>query len=134
MAAISNLLINDGVPAAHTFSPYQSVPPAWADTVANLAASLQATIKILGMKRDVKAGLMKFTIEVQIPVGEVITGSNSSGYSAAPKQAFVLKSQTTFFLPLRSTSAQRKDLRSFTSNIVGNPVFTALVDNLEIPY
>lgn len=134
MAAISNLLINDGVPVAHTFVPYQTSPPAWSDSQATLAAVLQPSIKLLSIKRDTKQGLMKFTLEVAVPVGEVVTGSNSSGYSAAPKVAFVLKGQLTAFLPLRSTSAQRKDLRSFISNAVGNPVISALFDNLELPY
>ena len=137
MSAIGNIAINDGqaTPVLHTFVPYQTTPlPAWNDTVTGLSTVLQSTIKVLAAKCDTKSGLFKVTLEIALPVGEVVTGQNAAGYTAAPKVAFVAKCVQTWFLPLRSTEQQRKDLRVLTNGLLSAGQVTALLEKLEIPY
>lgn len=136
MSAIANIAILDGqaTPVTHTFIPYATSPnPAWREAQSGLALVGQPWIVIV-IKPDTGTGLNKVRITMDLPALELITGSNSSGYTAAPKIAYDNKVVMDFFLPSRGTSAQRKDLRVLTSNLMLNSQVVDIIENLVFPY
>jgi len=80
------------------------------------------------------ASLEKIRVKVVIPALETATGNNADGYTAAPRLAYSLASVQDFIVPLRATTAQRKDLVAFTRNAIANAQITdALYDGVR-PY
>lgn len=134
MAAIGNIVINDGqaAPVAHTFFPVTSGPKTlWRENISNLNILGQGTISLDYVH---KAELHKLRLALRLPALEVVTGSNSSGYSAAPKVAYINTFSADIILPSRSTAAQRKDLRVLLSNLLLNAIVADQIDNLNVPY
>lgn len=136
MAAIAPIVILDGqaVPVSHTFNPITSgVSSLFRESITNLALIGQGWLGI-NVKKDNGNGLNKVILTLDLPALEVITGSNSSGYSAAPKIGYENKAVVTFFLPSRATSQQRKDLRVLLANSLLNAQVIDVIENVVAPY
>lgn len=136
MTAIAAITINDGAttPVAHTFYPVSSTPDAsYRENIAGLALVGQGTIKA-AIKSDNGNGLNKVRLTIDLPALEVVTGSNSLGYSAAPKVAYSDKVNVDFILPSRGTGQQRKDLRILLTNLLANAQVIDMIENLNPSY
>jgi len=136
MSAIAPIVINDGqaTPVAHTFNPVKSGPVSqFRENISSLALIGQGTIDTK-VVLDSGNGLNKVTLTLTLPALEVSTGSNTQGYTAAPKVGYTNKVSMTFFLPTRGTAAQRTDLRTMARNLLANPQLIDVVDNVLIPY
>ena len=136
MSAIANIAIQDGqgTPVTHTFYPIQTGPTTkLRENLTALPTLGQGVVSVV-TRLDGKAGLNRVRVVLELPALEAETGANSSGYTAAPKVAYMNKVTAEFILPSRGTAAQRKDLRTLMSNLVLNAVVSDSIDNLNQPY
>lgn len=136
MSAIAAITINDGAatPVAHTFNPVVSSPNAiWRENINGLALIGQGSVKC-SVIPDKGNGLNKVRLTMDLPALEVVTGQNSSGYSAAPKVAYSDKVNVDFILPSRGTGQQRKDLRTLLINLLANAQIIDAIENLNAQY
>lgn len=126
MSAISNIVVFDGAatPVSHTLVPVSvsreknKVTATWRE-----AATGVPTIAQVGCVMTLeltKTGVYRLESRVTVPVQEVVTGSNSAGYSAAPKVAYVNTVVTTGLFHERSDVAGRRLVRQMAVNIDGN--------------
>ena len=136
MSAIANIAIQDGqgTPVTHTFYPIQTGPTTkLRENLTALPTLGQGVVSVV-TRLDGKAGLNRVRVVLELPALEAETGANSSGYTAAPKVAYMNKATVEFILPSRGTAAQRKDLRTLLSNLVKDAVVSDSIDNLNQPY
>lgn len=123
---MANIVAYDGAatPVAHTLLPVSvtreksKVTALWRESLAGVPVYAQVrcsmTLELL------KSGVYKVTRRVEVPIQEVVTGSNSAGYSAAPKVAYVNTDENTGFFHERSDAAGRRLVRQLGINIDGN--------------
>lgn len=126
MSAIANIVAYDGAatPVAHTLVPVSvsreksKVTAIWREALAGVPVYAQVrttmTLELL------KSGVYRLTSRVEVPVQEVVTGSNSAGYSAAPKVAYINTTETVGLYHERSDVAGRRLCRQLAINIDGN--------------
>lgn len=149
MSAIGNITVFDGAatPVSHTLIPISverdkgKLVAKWREQIASLP--VEAQIYATATVEKTKAGTVISTLEVGVPVMEAIAGSNASGYTAAPKVAYVDKDVWTSYAHPRSTLMSRRLARQILTNISGNVstsvapattgVFSELVDQLVGP-
>lgn len=137
MSALANITINDGqaTPVAHTFTVTEHGKGFATYRETGVSSLLAAcVITVLNVKTKLNSGLEKYRIKIMLPAMEVVTGSNSSGYTAAPKLAYSLQSTQEFIIPLRATDAQRKDIRAYTAAITSNSQVFDLIVSGVMPY
>lgn len=138
MAAIAPISVNDGqaTPVSHVFNPVGMEPATYKRNSDTSVPVIGQEELVLDLKQTNKAseGVAKARVSLAIPVLESPSGGTGSGYVAPPKVAFILRSVTEYFLPNRSTGAQRKDLRVLTGNLQANSQVVSMVDTLEKPY
>jgi hypothetical protein len=142
MSAIANIVAFDGAPtpASHTLLPVSvtkekgKVVASWREAAAGVPtiAQVRATMTL----EQLQSKIYKLTCRVEVPVQEVVTGSNSAGYSAAPKVAYINTVETTGLFHERSDVAGRRLARQLAINIDGSvstsvtPVITGPVPEL----
>lgn len=85
----------------------------------NAQVSCTMTLEQLASK------VYRLSCRVVVPVQEVVTGSNSNGYSAAPKIAYLDTVDTVGYFHERSTTQGRRLARQLSTNIV-NGVSTSV--------
>lgn len=124
MAQVASITAFDGAttPVSHTFTGMGIKENGSLAEFQELSSSIpwaaQARIKL--SKSTTKAGNVIATYRVEVPIQEVVTGSNSSGYSAAPKVAFVEAGEIRIFAHPRSTPSGRRLVRQLLINGAGN--------------
>jgi len=142
MAQIANIVAYDGAatPALHTLIPVSvtreknKITALWREALSGVPVYAQVTVTMT-LER-LKSGVYKVVNRVAVPVQEVVTGSNSAGYSAAPKIAYVNTVETTGLFHERSDVAGRRLSRQLAVNIDGSiatsvtPVTTGPVPEL----
>jgi hypothetical protein len=135
MAAIAPITILDGkaTPVSHVFNPVQTNPPVYHENGTSTIPLIGENEITLALKKS-NGAISKAVVTLRVPVLEVQSGSSYAGYEAPPKVAYYLQANVEFFLPSRSTPAQRKDLRVLTSNLCMNAQVLAMVDALEQSY
>jgi len=72
---------------------------------------LDAQINVVATRRKLKSGLTRVGVTVNYPVLEVATGTDSSGYAARPKVAYVQSVQIVEYVHPRSTTSARRNSR-----------------------
>lgn len=136
MSAIANIAIQDGqeTPATHTFYPITSGSnSSWRENQVSLPLVGQGTI-VQTLKTDVKSGLNRVRLVLDVPALETATSANSQGYTAAPRIAYSNRVTVEFILPSRGTAAQRTDVRALLSNLLKDATVIDTIDNLNTPY
>ena len=134
MSNIAPIVVYDGAttPVAHTLVPVEVVKDSktgiitatWREEIAALPTYAQINA-IARLSKNPKSGVWNVDFRVQVPVMESISGQNASGYTAAPKVAYV---DTTGFYGHyheRGTIAGRRLSRQLAVN-VGNNVITSV--------
>lgn len=126
MASIANIVAFDGAatPVSHTLSPISvtkekgTVLAEWREVNASIPAYAQvkASMKI----EYLKSGVYKTEFRVAVPVMESVSGQNASGYTAAPKVAYVNQLVTTGYFHERSTINDRRLARMLLVNALNN--------------
>lgn len=143
MANQANVVLNDGqaAPVAVTFntagvkydSKSDKIIATYNDNSTGIAVGrrqLVATFENFA-KSMMANGVLVETYDVAVPVLETVAGSTEAGYAAVPKVAYVVRSQTKYWLPTRATVAQRKDILAFTKNFQAHAVVTSGVVDLD---
>lgn len=126
MSAIANIVAYDGAatPVLHTLVPVSvskdkgKITAFWREAAS--AVPVYAQVRCTMTLELLKSGVYKLINRVEVPVQEVVTGSNSAGYSAAPKVAYINTVETTGLYHERSDVAGRRLARQLAVNIDGN--------------
>lgn len=126
MSSIANIVAFDGAatPVSHTLLPESVardgnvITASYKESAASVPdiAQVRATIK----RTKLQSGVSKVVTRVEVPVMESVSGQNSSGYTAAPKVAFVDTVEVIGYFHERSTPTSRRLARQLCMNIVGN--------------
>lgn len=135
MSSIATITIADGkaTPENHVFDPINSGNDSLYRTKVStlpLVGQEQITAKI----KKINPNVSSVVLGIELPALETATDANSSGYTAAPKVAYVNRITMTFMLPTRGTAAQRTDLRTLAKNLLANAQVVDFVDNLTPAY
>lgn len=121
-------------PVNHSFSPliHGNNEWVWRETG---TSSLLGAILIHMTKIRVKGNnqVEKYRVRMMLPVLEVVTGSNSDGYSAAPRLAYSLNSVQDIVIPLRATAQQRKDITKFMWGVLATAPWTGMANDGVTP-
>lgn len=135
MSNIANIVVYDGAasPVAHTLVPVEVVKDGktgvitavWREQIAALPTYAQVTATAR-LSRNPKSGVWNVDFKVQVPVMESVSGQNASGYTAAPKVAYVDTSGIYGHYHERGTIAGRRLSRMIAVN-VGNNISTSVV-------
>ncbi len=127
MAAQASITVYDGAatPVSHTFVGEEvarladgTVTAKWKETDSTLPDYACNTITMT--KRKLKSGITRTEISVEIPVMEAVNAQNSSGYTAPPKVAHVVKESFVAFRHERSTETNARLARMIVVNLLNN--------------
>lgn len=136
MANNANIVINDGeaTPIAHTFAPdgIDGGVAVYSDRNTGVPVGYsKITMTRPKTPQDAANGSYKMTVQLMLPRLEEVSGSGNSGYSPAPRVAYTLVAKTEFWLPARSTTLDRKNLRVLHVNAISNAIPAKAIDDLE---
>lgn len=126
MANIANITVFDGAttPVSHTLVPVSiraeagAIVALWREALAGLPA--EAQIRYSETMRILKSGVVEVRCRVDVPVMEAVAGQNLSGYTAAPKVAFVDSDEWVKRAHPRSTTTGRRLSKQILANISNN--------------
>lgn len=127
MAQQANITVFDGAatPVSHTFTGEEvardadgTVVAKWKET--SLTLPDYACNRITISKRKLKNGIKRLEVAVEVPVMETVNAQNSSGYTAPPKVAHVVKESLVAFVHDRSTENDRRLARMILVNVCNN--------------
>lgn len=134
MANIANIVVYDGAatPVSHTLIPISverdqksgRIEALWREQVASLPTYAQVQFKV-SMNRTAKSGIWHVDARVEVPVMEAVAGANASGYTAAPKVAYIDTTGMYGHYSERGTIAGRRLSKQILLNI-GNNVATSV--------
>lgn len=137
MPAFTALTINDGqaTPVAHTFSPLTLIgtEASYVDRSGGITLGYPKVV-LNSMPPTKTSRLQKVRCKVVLPVMEVVNSSTYNGITPAPTKAYDLTFDCMFFLPERSTLADRKNIFAYAKNTLANAMLTSLVENQETVY
>lgn len=133
MSAIGTMSVNNGT-AAVVFDPIMTSPPTY-QNLANVAVpSIGKEEIVVVVTRAKGKGTDRVRITCKVPVMEVPSGGTAEGIVAAPAVAYNLLSVHDYYLPGRSTPAQRKIIRSLAMNLSSVPQIVDAIEQLSPPY
>lgn len=141
MAAITNIVINDGqpTPVGHTFAPAktQSDHAVLEDRAAGIYIGYNKLTFSLkrptGPSKDASRNL-KISIKIETPKLETVSNNTYSGIAPAPTVSYRPVAELLVTLPERCTLQDRKDLQAFVKNVMANPFVTDAFEKYELPY
>lgn len=129
MANIANIVVFDGAatPVSHTLVPVDvskdpktgAIVALWREQVASLPTYAQVTATAR-LSKSRRSGVWNVDFRVEVPVMESVSGQNSSGYTAAPKVAYIDTTGIYGHYHERGTIAGRRLSRQLAINIGGN--------------
>lgn len=127
MSAISNIVAFDGAatPVSHTLVPVSvvkekgKITATWREAKTGVPVYAQVSC-VMTLEQLSPSRVYKLVSRVAVPVQEVVTGSNSAGYSAQPKVAYTNTVETTGLFSERSDVDGRRLVRQLAVNIDGN--------------
>ena len=129
MANIANIVVFDGaaVPVSHTLVPVDvskdpktgAIVALWREQIPNLPTYAQVTATAR-LSKSRRSGIWNVDFRVEVPVMESVSGQNSSGYTAAPKVAYIDTTGIYGHYHERGTIAGRRLSRQLALNIGGN--------------
>lgn len=126
MAQLADLTVFDGAatPVSHTLVAEgivrigPSTVATWREKIATIPdeAQVYAILKV----ETLKSGVKVVSLETGVPVMESISGQNASGYTAAPKVAYIDRDVHTKYLHPRSTVLSRQISAQLARNLLNN--------------
>lgn len=140
MTAFANITINDGqaTPVAHTFTArrIENGIAKWQDISGGIAVGFPTITAAL---REPVAGSKtgrsyKATIKIRVPVLETVNASTWNGITPAPTKAYDVEANLDLIFPERATAQNRKDLRAYVANALGQADLKALIEDLNFVY
>lgn len=134
MANIANIVVFDGAatPVQHTLVPVDvskdpktgAIVAVWREQIASLPTYAQVTATAR-LSKSRRSGVWNVDFRVEVPVMESVSGSNSAGYTAAPKVAYIDTTGIYGHYHERGSIAGRRLSRQIAVNI-GNNVTTSV--------
>ncbi len=126
MSQMANITVFDGAatPVSHTLVPVSVtrekdiVAALWREQLAALPVYAQVAFSTKLQK--LPSGVWKAEARVEVPVMESVSGQNASGYTAAPKVAYVNTLVLTGYFHERSTIAERRLAKQLMTNLSNN--------------
>lgn len=139
MPALANIGGNNGdaTPVAYVFSPdgpdkngvfwfTQTTP-----TPVNILGAARVSA-FLSPRKPGKQLTGVQTVEMRLWIPELETvGTSDSGIPALQTEAYTCAAHVTYFLPLRSTKQQRKNLRTLCSNLLNTSQAIAMIEDVS---
>lgn len=126
MAQLADIAVYDGAatPVLHTLVAEgtsrvgSTMSVTWREKLATVPdeAQVYAILKL----ETLKSGVKVVSFEVGVPVMEAINGANNSGYTAAPKVAFVDRDVHVKYMHPRSTVLSRQICSQLARNLLNN--------------
>lgn len=137
MPAIGNIVVNDAVPAAHTFGPAGILgsKASYADRAGGIPIgynTMDISLRQPNMRADEPVYVV--TLNTKCPTLEVTSPSTASGIQPAPTVAYSHNWQTVGFLPIRGTLQNRKDSAMMHKNALASAAFISVYENQEAVY
>jgi len=136
MANAVNMIIADGqaTPVNMTLVPISkdNAGVYWFADIAepNPLFRRTASLSLKAPTRAQKERKFRATIRVYDPTPDITSPTTGTGVQPAPSKAYELVSESTYWIPERSTLAERKDARAFGRNIQNHPQVIDLLENL----
>jgi len=136
MSAISPIPLNNGVGNYPdlTFDPQSSSGPAALYQSSDLNDTIDGRPSLKIQAERKQGGLNKVRIVVTVPFMETVGNASASGYVAAPKVAYYMRSDVVLMLPSRSTDDQRAYLLSTIRSLLDSAVVSGVVQDVATPY
>lgn len=125
MSAFGAITAYDGAttPVAHVFTnaDIKTLPNDIIAMWKELSTTIPeyALVKASVRRTTLKSGTVRTALRVEVPVMESISGQNASGYTAAPKVAYVDAYEFVNYAHPRSTAGGRRLARQLTVNLAG---------------
>lgn len=127
MATFADIILNNGeaTPVAKTFKVKANDMglSVWEERSGGIPIGF-TTVKL--QTKD-SANLRKVMLWIELPTLEAISGANVAGFTPAQKRAYIHRSYQEFFLPMRGTLAERKNLVAFHTNFLANATISSVV-------
>lgn len=126
MGQQANITVFDGAatPVSHTLMgegvsvlPDGTTQARWKESLSTVPDYAQ--IRHIQSKRKLPSGIFRVSVRSEVPVMEAIAGQNSSGYTAAPKVAYVDTTDLVGYYHERSLTTGRRLSRQMTLNVAG---------------
>lgn len=137
MPAFGNIVINDGqgTPVAHTFAPVNILgnTASYADRAGGISVGYPTVSVTLSLPSKTSR-LYKARLKVVMPVMETISNSTMSGILPAPTKAYDLTADMIFYMPERSTLADRTNILAYAKNLLAHATATSVVQSNETVY
>jgi len=130
MSSIANLVVYDGAatPVLHTFLPKgvkvqgDLFTALWYEPLASVP--VYACPRASLTQQKLKSAMTRTSMRFEIPVMESVAGANASGYTAAPKVAYVTVGELTMYSHERSTKTDRTLVRMLPVNSGNNIIIS----------
>lgn len=136
MASNANIVIQDGetTPVTRTFGPdaIEVGKASYKDRSGGVPAGY-GTISVSKptAPQDQVNGSYKVVVQLMLPKMETVSGSTTSGFEPAPRVAYNCVARMEFWLPARSTTQDRKNLRVLLQDLLGDAIVIDVIDDLE---
>jgi hypothetical protein len=133
MSAIASMTLNDGT-ADHVFTPIQANPPTYrnlADAEVPDIGQEEVVVTVIRAKGN---GVHRVRVTTKTPFLEAQSESSASGYVAAPAVAYAITAVTDYYIPQRSSPAQRLIVRNLHRNLMNNAQAIDAIEQLVAPY
>ena len=133
MATFADIVLNDGqaTPVAKTYKVKLNDMQAtvWEER----SSGIPIGYAIVRVQTKDTPTVRKISLSVAVPTLEAVAGANPSGFTPAPKVAYVHRFNGEFIMPLRGSTQERKNVKAFAANLLSNATLTAvIVDGEEI--
>lgn len=131
MAALADIVAYDGAstPVAHTFVADHveytgnDLIASWQEKTVGVPEYAQGSILLT--RRKAQSGMTRIGMKVNLPVMESVSGQNLSGYTAAPKVAYVDSYEGVQWVHSRSLAQGRQNAKSIFINLMRNSGVTS---------
>lgn len=130
MGQLADIIAFDGesTPVQHTFIADHveytgnDLIASWQEKVVGVPEYAQGSIIL--SRRKANSGMVRIGMKVNLPVMESVSGQNLSGYTAAPKVAYVDSYEGVQWVHSRSLAQGRNNVKSIMRNILTNTSVT----------
>lgn len=128
MAAFADIVLADGTlptPVNHTFAKKanDNLLTTWEDRV----SGSKVGYGLLKMSTKDSDQVRRVRISFALPTLEVVSGTNSSGFTPAPTVAFTERADVEFILHNRGTAVSRRTLLKYLQGMIANAAVVAVV-------
>jgi hypothetical protein len=136
MASNASIVIQDGEssPVTRTFAPdnIESGVATYKDRSSGIPVGYGTlTVSRPKTPQDLVNGSYKAVVQLTLPKLETISGSEESGFTPAPRVAYNCIARVEVWLPVRSTTQDRENLRVLLIDALADAIIVDVIEDLE---